>query len=339
MQEEAIYRCVNPACARLMPRPVKFCPWCGTAQAGAQPPGLAPAPSLDKPDEERSRGTAASADEAAAELRRATEAAAAASAAAALSGWSDAPAPPLPAAATPSGTDAHADADGAQADREAAAGTAAARAGLAGGRAGAGVRADVRPGVRADARPRGGLFGTAFGHGARTRAEPAQQAGQEVPRPPIPPRPARPQRAPIRLRYWLFVLVILWAVWLLARPNAGRKIEQRIDHAVALAGQCKAKEAQDELIALRKTRATPAQLEQLQASLNEGAAACTRKRQKEKAWGEASAAAESALGAGNPERAGARLQVYTRRYGEDDRARALRQRIDDARHPLAAPSP
>jgi hypothetical protein len=336
VQEEAIYRCVNPACARLMPRPVKFCPWCGTAQAGAQPPGFAPAPSLDKPAAQPGRGTSGSAAESsaesAAEIRRATEAAAAASAAAELSGWSDAPLPPLPSAAAP----ADADVDGGQAGHDAAAGTAAARAGLAG----AGVRADVRPRARGEARPRGGLFGTAFGHGARTRAEPApaQQTRDEVPRPPIPPRPARPQRAPIRLRWWLFVLVILWGVWLLARPNAGRKIEQRIDHAVALAGQCKAKEAQDELIALRKTRATPEQLERLQVSLNEQAAACTRKRQRDRAWDDASAGAEAALSAGNPERAGARLQVYTRRYGEDERARALRQRIEDARHPLAAPS-
>src|SRR5206468_10631663 len=96
-------------------------------------------------------------------------------------------------------------------------------------------------------------------------------------------------------------------------------------------------EAQDELIALGKSRATPEQLERLQTSLNEGAAACTRKRQRDKAWVDASAAAEAALGEGNPERANARLQAFTRRYGDDARTRALKQRIEDARHPLAAP--
>jgi hypothetical protein len=290
VHEEAIYRCVNPACAHLMPRPVKFCPWCGTAQAGVQPgpaPWPVPPPRASAPAEMDG------------ETRRAVEAEgepahepANASAAAELSGWSDAPMPPLP-------SDTEAD------DERSAAGA------------------------------RGGWLGTAFGHGA---AAPAPPAADSVPRPEIPARPLKPKRAPIRLRWWLLVLLILWGVWLMAGPNSSRKIGQRIDHAVALAQECKAKPAQDELIALRKTRATPEQLERLQASLNEAATACTRKRQKDKAWNEASAAAEAALAAGNAERASARLQVYTRRWGDDARARALRQRIEDARHPLAAPS-
>lgn len=301
MQEEAIYRCVNPACARLMPRPVKFCPWCGMAQAGVQPPAPAPAPSAEARRHVEAAGESGHAP---------SNAPANASAAAELSGWADAPLPPP--SASPG--------------RDAASGTAAARAGLAGTGAEAGAA-------------RSSWLGTAFGHGAAHRpASRPPPAPDSVPRPPIPPRPAKPQRSPIRLRWWLVVLLILWGVWLLARQNAGKRIEQRIDHAVALAGECKAKEAQDELIALRKTRATPAQLERLQTSLNEGAAACTRKRQKDKAWNDASAAAETALAEGNPERAWARLQAYTRRYGDDARARALRQRIEDARHPLAAPS-
>jgi hypothetical protein len=314
VQEEAIYRCVNPACARLMPRPVKFCPWCGTAQAGARPPSAAPAPAS-----ELDAGT-----------RRAVEAEgeparepANVSAAAELSGWSDAALPPLPSTPGPDeGKDKRAAGD-------AGGGTAASRAGLADARAGANTRTPAR----------GGWLGTAFGHGAGAAAGGRPPpAAESVPRPEIPARPARPQREPIRLRYWVLVLLILWGVWLLARPNSARKIEQRIDHAVALANECKASAAQDELIALRKTRATSEQLERLQTSLNEGAAACMRKRQKDKAWIDASAAAESALATGNPERASARLQVYTRRYGDDARSRALRQRIEDARHPLAAPS-
>jgi hypothetical protein len=307
VQEEAIYRCVNPACARLMPRPVKFCPWCGTAQAGVRPPAAVPgpAPELD------------------AAARGAVEAETAGSAAAELSGWSDAALPPLPPTPEPdAGKDKRAAGDAGSA-------TAASRAGLADARAGANTRTAAR----------GGWLGTAFGHGAGAAAGGRPPpAAESVPRPEIPARPARPQREPIRLRYWVLVLLILWGVWLLARPNSARKIEQRIDHAAALANQCKASAAQDELIALRKMRATSEQLERLQASLNEGAAACTRKRQKDKAWNEASAAAESALAAGNPERASARLQAYTRRYGDDARSKALRQRIEDARHPLAAPS-
>jgi hypothetical protein len=150
-------------------------------------------------------------------------------------------------------------------------------------------------------------------------------------------RPAKPQRSPIRLRWWVLVLLILWGVWLVARPNSSRKIEQRIDHAIALAQACHARDAQNELIALRSTRATDAQLERLQGALNEGAAACTRKRQRDKAWQEASSSAETALDEQNPERARARLQAFTRRWGEDERTRALRARIDDASHPLAVP--
>jgi len=40
--------------------------------------------------------------------------------------------------------------------------------------------------------------------------------------------------------------------------------------------ECKARDAQDELIALRGTRATPEQLRQVQQSLNKAAADCTR---------------------------------------------------------------
>jgi hypothetical protein len=305
-----------------MPRPVKFCPWCGTPQAGVQPPTPAATPSAAASAAERAKAPAAMDPD----TRRAVEAQAAASAAAELTGWSDVPLTPLP--STPEADDGKGSAAAARAGRDAGGGTAASRAGLAGARAGAPEPSSAGP-------ARASWLGTAFGHGASGREAPPADS---VPRPPIPPRPAAPGRKPIRLRWWLLMLLVLWGVWLLAGPNSSRKIEQRIAHASALAEACKAKEAQDELIALRKTRATPAQLERLQTSLNEGAAACTRKRQKDRAWNEASAAAESALADGNPERASSRLQAYTRRYGDDARARALRQRIEDARHPLAAPS-
>lgn len=301
MQEDTIYRCVNPACARLMPRPVKFCPWCGTAQAT----GRAPA---------RDAGPAAAAATAAAAAAAATTAArdvaepAGTRAATGRESWSDAPVQPPSAGPAPRAS------TGAQAGTDAQ----------------AGAGADTQ----ADARARGAGLGTLFGHGARTAATPP---GENVPRPQIPPRPAPPQRTPIQLRWWVLAMLILCGVWLVARPNSGRKIEQRIGHAIALAQDCKARDAQNELIALRQTRATDAQLERLQTALNEGAAACTRKRQREKAWQEASSSAEAALSDQNPERARARLQAFTRRWGDDERSRALRTRIDDASHPLAVP--
>lgn len=163
-----------------------------------------------------------------------------------------------------------------------------------------------------------------------------------MPRPPLAAHP--PGRSPIRLRWWLLALAVLWGVWLLAKPSA-RKIERRIDAAIALAHACKGSEAQAELIALRKTRATPAQLQRLQQALNEEAAACTRRRQRNKAWNETGNAVESALAAASWDRARTRLQAFTRRWGEDGETRAMKERIEAARredemhrvHPLAVP--
>lgn len=140
----------------------------------------------------------------------------------------------------------------------------------------------------------------------------------------------------MRLRWWLLVLALLWAVWMVAKPSA-KTVERRIDAAIALAQDCKPKGAQDELIALRAAHATPAQLERLQRAMNEASTSCTRKRQREKAWNDASGAAEIALAGNNVDKARTRLQAFTRRWGEDDDTRALQARIEAGRHPLAAP--
>ena len=147
-------------------------------------------------------------------------------------------------------------------------------------------------------------------------------------------------REPIQLRWWLAILVVLAGVWLWAKPSA-HKVERRIQHAVALAHECKAREAQDELIALRADRATAEQLERLQQSLNDEAAACTRRRLRDRAWRDTSDNVEAALDAPTPatlDRARSRVQAFTRKYGEDANTRALLGRIDDARHPLADPA-
>jgi hypothetical protein len=182
---------------------------------------------------------------------------------------------------------------------------------------------------------------TAFGHSGRpvdaTAAAP--ERGRGIPWPPPPAPPNKPAgRQPIRLRWWIVALAVLWGVWLWAKPSA-KKIDRRIDAAITLAQSCQGKQAQDELIALRASRATPEQLEQLQRALNEASSACTRKRQRASAWSEARGAVESALAAGNAERARSRLQAFTKRWGEDDDTRALKIRVDAARgeHPLAVP--
>jgi len=278
VQDEAIYRCINTACARGMPRRVNYCPYCGTAQqAGAPPPPQ---------DDGRVRHDA----------NVAAAAAAGAEAVAGLSGWSDAPdtvqeappPPPAPAKPTPSAT--------------------------------------------------------AFGHSGRpveASAAPPPERGRGIPwspHPAPPPPPAPAGRNPIRLRWWIVALAVLWGVWLWAKPSA-KKIDKRIDGAIALAQACQGKQAQDELIALRSSRATPQQLERLQRGLNEASSACTRKRQRASAWAEARGPIESALASGSVERARTRLQAFTKRWGEDDNTRDLKARIDAARaeHPLAIP--
>jgi hypothetical protein len=108
---------------------------------------------------------------------------------------------------------------------------------------------------------------------------PPPAAPAAAPRAAAPARP--PQREPVRLRYWLLALGVLWLIWITQRPASG-KIEARINHAIALAASCKSGAAQSELIALRDTRATPEQLQRLQAALNEADAACDRKRSRGK---------------------------------------------------------
>ncbi|MFK3740021.1 hypothetical protein [Massilia sp. TN1-12] len=296
VQDDTIYRCINPTCARTMPRPVNFCPWCGTAQhAGAR----------------------AQADERSAaeerEAQRAALAAAGATTAASLSGWADAPEAEASAPPPPPPSPAPSPAPPSPAPPP-----------------------TPKPPPPPPPPPSPHAFGRS---GTASPGATAGATAGPLPRQGVTGGQSRPrQREPIRLRWWILALAILWAVWLVAKPSA-RKTERRMEAAIALARECKAREAQDELIALREARATPAQLERVQKALNEEAGKCTRRRQKDKAWTEAQDAAEAALKAGNAERARLRLQAYVKRWGEDEDTRALRGRIDAARreHPLAVP--
>ena len=292
-----------------MPRPVNFCPWCGTAQGQG---AVRAASGIDAAADIHARRG---------DLAAAVAANAGAAAAAAMSGWSDAPLPaeaPVPPAAAqvpPPEQSAPPAQGNADTPRK-------------------GVTAKVRgPQVPPSATD----FGRSASSGRTDAAGPAP-ARQEVPRPPIPARPA--QRRPVQLRWWIVALAILWGVWLLAKPSP-KKIERQIDHAIALARECKGNEAQAELIALRGSRATPEQLERLQKALNDQSTICTRRRLRNKAWLEASTAADAALDAGSADKARTRLQGFIRRWGEDDTTRALKARIDEAaareQHPLAVP--
>ena len=181
---------------------------------------------------------------------------------------------------------------------------------------------------------------------AASTSTPAPTSRTE-PKQPIPPR-AKPapgvrasasqpsQRKPVRLRWWLLALALLWVVWLVANPGK-RRVEAQMDKAIGLATSCKPREAQNELIALRKTRATLEQLQHVQQALNDAAADCTRKRQRDKAWREAKTAVESALAASSFDKARQRLRAFTKRWGDDDNARALHDRIEERspEHPRA----
>jgi hypothetical protein len=127
----------------------------------------------------------------------------------------------------------------------------------------------------------------------------ASRAGHPFAAPPNPP-PATPslppQRDPIRLRWWLLALAALWMVWFMAKPTA-KKIDARIDHAISLATECKSREAQAELIALRQAKASAEQLQRLQDALNDAAAECRRQRKRSRAWSDAGASAAAPPGA------------------------------------------
>jgi hypothetical protein len=172
---------------------------------------------------------------------------------------------------------------------------------------------------------------------APPRVPPVMPPPAPVPPPAQPPRGAGaagalpPRREPVRLRWWLLALAALWAIWLIAKPS-NRRIEAQMDKAIALASDCKAREAQSELIALRGTKATAAQLQRVQKALNEASATCTRKRQRDKAWREAKTGVESALSASAVDRARQRLRAFTKRWGEDEATRAMKEEID-AREP------
>lgn len=154
----------------------------------------------------------------------------------------------------------------------------------------------------------------------------------------VPPRPAAkvvtaaapPQRQPLHWVWWLAGLAVLYLAWVAARP-AAHKFDARIDAAIATAQACNGKQAQSELIALRGTRATPAQLQRLQTALNTAATTCERKRQRDKAWVDASSAIDAALATSALERARTRLATFTRRWGESEETAAARVRIDAAK--------
>ena len=132
----------------------------------------------------------------------------------------------------------------------------------------------------------------------------------------------------MRLRYWALAFALLWAIWITAKPTS-KKIDARIDQAIALSKECKSGEAQAELIALRSTKATPEQLLRLQQAINAEAPLCDRKRLRSKAWNDTVTAVDAALSDLSPDKALARLNQFIRRWGEDSASRELARKVEE----------
>lgn len=142
------------------------------------------------------------------------------------------------------------------------------------------------------------------------------------------PAPSKGERGPVRLRWWIGLLAIVLGLWIWDKP---RKIEARVDRALALGAECKLNEAQAELIELRSTQATPEQLQRLQQGLNKASADCERKHERAKAWHDTVVAVEGAIDDASFIRAQQRLQGFVGKYGEDGDTRSLKEKISAAR--------
>jgi hypothetical protein len=139
-------------------------------------------------------------------------------------------------------------------------------------------------------------------------------------------------KKPVGKGTWLMVALLLLAIWFLVKPgDPARKLDKRVDDAVALTAECRIADARTELAELRRAKASAAQLERLQKAIGATAVACEKKSQRKKAWAEARPALETALASGALERASGRLATFTKRWGEDDDTREWRERIDARR--------
>lgn len=151
-------------------------------------------------------------------------------------------------------------------------------------------------------------------------------------------RPAAPpRRKPIGIGTWLIVLMALTAIWLFAKPRPNAEVtakaraEARVEAMLALVSACRLDEARGALAELKSSKAPPALVARAQNALREARPGCDKKQAKAKEWADTGSAVEALLQAASPEKAAARLQAFTQRWGDSDAVRALRDRIDDVR--------
>lgn len=176
-------------------------------------------------------------------------------------------------------------------------------------------------------------------------------ASAPAPAPPAAPPKARgavpappPRRKPVRLRWWLIVLASLWLIWLYAKPS-NRKIDNKIDSAIAATEECRLNDAQSALLELRISKATDKQLARVESAIKSAEASCGKKLLREKVWAETVTAVEAALDEGEFGKAQARLNAFIKRHKEDAETRKLKEKIGVRRNnaavaaPVAAPPP
>ncbi len=133
---------------------------------------------------------------------------------------------------------------------------------------------------------------------------------------------------PIRASTWMLVLLALAGVWLFAKPRgATKELDERVDRALAMSAACRLDEARAELVELKSAKAKPEQLKRLHKAIVDAAPGCDRQRARAKAWSETGGAVEQALAAANVDKAAGRLDLYTRRWGDDGASRELGERI------------
>ncbi len=129
----------------------------------------------------------------------------------------------------------------------------------------------------------------------------------------------------------MLAVVCLCLIWLVTRPDGARRIDKRIDDAIALTANCDFDQARAELVALKSAKATADQIKRLQKAVNDALPACEKKQQRAKAWSDTLAFADSALQGKDADKAQTRLNAFVRRWGDDKDTRELAARITAAR--------
>lgn len=152
-------------------------------------------------------------------------------------------------------------------------------------------------------------------------AQPGRASGGQHAKPPL--------REPIGWSTWLLVSMILAVIWYLAKPASKDDIlDKHADKVLALIGECKLDAARAEVTAMRADKASDLQIKKANDAIHSGALTCERNRQRSKAWADLKPALETAVQTGAVERADARLDAFTKKWGADDETRDWDKRID-----------